>query len=75
MTLNAWLLPGPLLVETAGHSRPLAFPKQRFSQELWQRVERTVFPRIVQHPFLTCLLDGSLPESCFQYYIAQVRLL
>ncbi|GAB4818304.1 hypothetical protein N2152v2_005350 [Parachlorella kessleri] len=62
---------GPLLVETTGHSGPLAFPKQRFSQELWQRVERTVFPRIVQHPFLTSLLDGSLPESCFQYYIAQ----
>lgn len=45
--------------------------QQPFSLALWQRIEGTIYRAILQHPFLLGVLDGTLPESCFRYYIGQ----
>jgi thiaminase/transcriptional activator TenA len=41
-----------------------------WKQRLWRDVE-PIFAAILEHPFLTGLTDGTLPESSFAYYLAQ----
>lgn len=47
-------------------------PEQRtgFTGELWHGIEDT-FARILDHPFLNGLTDGTLPEECFAQYVLQ----
>lgn len=46
-----------------------AFPGS-FCAELWQST-RDVYGSILAHPFLRGLVDGSLPEAAFRFYIVQ----
>jgi thiaminase (transcriptional activator TenA) len=41
-----------------------------WTARLWRHVD-TIYAAILDHPFLTGLTDGSLPESAFGYYVAQ----
>lgn len=41
-----------------------------FSAELWHDVEPT-FAAILEHPFLTGLVDGTLPIERFRFYVVQ----
>jgi thiaminase/transcriptional activator TenA len=45
----------------------------RFSETLWQRIEG-IYSRILAHPFLTGLTDGSLTEDAFRFYAIQDAL-
>jgi len=45
----------------------------RFRDELWAVME-PVFKRILGHPFVTGLTDGSLPMASFAYYVGQDSL-
>ncbi len=42
----------------------------RLSEELWAAIEDT-YAQILDHPFLTGLTDGSLPEEAFRFYVVQ----
>lgn len=42
----------------------------RFRDELWTEME-PVFKRILGHPFVTGLTDGTLPMESFAHYVAQ----
>ncbi len=44
-----------------------------FSQTLFQRID-TVYARILAHPFLCGLTDGSLEQEAFQFYAIQDAL-
>lgn len=44
-----------------------------FSETLWQRVAET-YRRILAHPFLTGLTDGTLSEDAFRFYAVQDAL-
>lgn len=44
--------------------------RKRFSAELWRGVEPT-FDAILAHPFLTGIVDGSLPIERFRYFVVQ----
>ena len=43
-----------------------------FSAELWETIAPT-YGAIVSHPFLTGIVDGSLPPERFVYFIGQDR--
>ncbi|MFN8186371.1 MAG: thiaminase II [Gaiellales bacterium] len=45
----------------------------RLTDELWGSIEG-IYDRIVTHPFLTELVDGTLDERAFQHYIVQDTL-
>ena len=47
--------------------------RKGFTGELWRSIE-DVYARILDHPFLTGLTDGALPEESFRYYILQDTL-
>ena len=42
----------------------------RLTEELWTAIEDT-YAQILDHPFLTGLTDGSLPEEAFRFYAVQ----
>ncbi len=44
-----------------------------FSAELWKSIEG-VFGKILEHPFLKELTDGTLDESSFRFYVVQDAL-
>lgn len=44
-----------------------------FTEELWSNIEE-IYGAILDHPFLTGLTDGTLPEDVFRYYIVQDSL-
>jgi thiaminase/transcriptional activator TenA len=44
-----------------------------FSKTLFQRIE-DIYRRILAHPFLTGLTDGTLPEAAFRFYAIQDAL-
>src|ERR1700733_13191683 len=44
-----------------------------FTAELWEAIDPT-FGAIVSHPFLTGVVDGTLPPERFVYFIGQDRL-
>ncbi|MCS7191443.1 MAG: thiaminase II [Armatimonadetes bacterium] len=44
-----------------------------FSEELWRSIEG-IFTRILEHPFLKGLTDGTLDEEAFQFYVVQDAL-
>ena len=44
-----------------------------FTEDLWERI-RPLFARILEHPFLQGLTDGSLPEPAFRFYVVQDAL-
>jgi thiaminase/transcriptional activator TenA len=44
-----------------------------FSETLWQRVAE-IYRRILAHPFLTGLTDGTLSEDAFRFYAVQDAL-
>jgi thiaminase/transcriptional activator TenA len=44
-----------------------------FSQTLFQRIEG-IYRRILAHPFLAGLADGTLPEAAFRFYAIQDAL-
>lgn len=44
-----------------------------FSAELWRSIE-SIFARILEHPFLTGLTDGTLDEDSFRFYVVQDAL-
>lgn len=41
-----------------------------FTQELWRSIS-PIYARIVEHPFLTGLTDGTLDAEAFRYYAVQ----
>jgi hypothetical protein len=41
---------------------------ERFRDELWQSVEHSVVPAILEHPFIKGLVDASLPEVVFRCF-------
>jgi thiaminase/transcriptional activator TenA len=43
---------------------------QRFRARMWSAME-DVFGRILAHPFLAGLTDGTLPRDAFAYYVVQ----
>ena len=44
---------------------------ERWTEALWAGSGRLVFDAVLEHPFFTGLVDGSLPADCFAYYLAQ----
>jgi thiaminase/transcriptional activator TenA len=44
-----------------------------FRDRMWGAIE-PVFARILAHPFLAGLTDGSLPRECFRHYVVQDAL-
>ena len=46
---------------------------KRFSTSLFERIE-SIYQRILSHPFLTGLTDGSLDEAAFRFYAIQDSL-
>ena len=42
----------------------------RFTDELWDAA-RPVYDKTLEHPFLTGLVDGTLPRSRFEFYLLQ----
>ncbi len=44
-----------------------------FTDELWLKLE-PIFQRIIVHPFVTGLADGSLDEAAFRHYVIQDAL-
>jgi thiaminase/transcriptional activator TenA len=44
-----------------------------FNAELWKSIE-TIYAAILRHPFLTGLMDGSLPHESFRFYAVQDAL-
>ncbi len=47
--------------------------KDGFTADLWRRAE-PIYEKIIEHPFLSGLSDGSLPEECFRHYVVQDAL-
>ncbi len=45
----------------------------RFSEELWLAV-RPIYREILAHPFVTGLVDGTLPKERFRFYTVQDAL-
>jgi thiaminase/transcriptional activator TenA len=45
----------------------------RFTDSLWKSAEE-IYARILAHPFLSGLIDGSLPEESFRFYVVQDAL-
>lgn len=45
----------------------------RFSDTLFQRIQE-IYNHILAHPFLTGLIDGTLPEEAFRFYAIQDAL-
>lgn len=41
-----------------------------WSEEAW-RAAAPVYERIIAHPFVLALADGTLPEACFMHYLRQ----
>ena len=50
-----------------------AAPAATFTAELWESIE-SIFRVILDHPFLTGLTDGTLPEETFRFYVTQDSL-
>jgi thiaminase/transcriptional activator TenA len=46
---------------------------ERLSTELWESIAG-VYGRVLVHPFITGLTDGTLPEESFRFYIVQDTL-
>ncbi|GBC99572.1 Aminopyrimidine aminohydrolase [bacterium HR17] len=44
-----------------------------FTQQLWQSIG-AIFARILDHPFLAGLTDGTLDEDAFRFYVVQDAL-
>jgi thiaminase/transcriptional activator TenA len=44
-----------------------------FSETLWQGITE-IYRRILAHPFLTGLTDGTLPDDAFRFYAVQDAL-
>ncbi len=44
-----------------------------FTQELWRSIE-PIYGRILVHPFIKGLTDGSLDRECFKFYVVQDAL-
>ena len=47
--------------------------RKGFTGELWRSIE-DIYARIIDHPFLRGLTDGTLPEENFKHYILQDAL-
>jgi thiaminase/transcriptional activator TenA len=43
---------------------------ETWTTNLWDAVD-PIYAAIVEHPFLAGLADGTLPQQCFAYYLAQ----
>ena len=52
---------------------PTAAPAAGFTAELWSSAA-PIFAKILEHPFLRGLTDGSLPEERFRFYVKQDAL-
>jgi thiaminase (transcriptional activator TenA) len=48
-------------------------PNRKLTPVLWASAAH-IFQQILPHPFLTRLLDGTLPEECFRFYVTQDAL-
>ncbi len=44
-----------------------------FTQSLWAEVQ-SIYQSVLLHPFITGLIDGSLPKDCFRFYVVQDSL-
>ena len=51
----------------------LAAEPKLFSDRLWSSI-REIYAATLKHPFLTGLVDGSLPKDRFEYYLKQDSL-
>ena len=66
------LLAGLLLAAPASifAQSPAQSPATQFTDELWSEIQ-TVYDKTLEHPFLTGMADGTLPQENFQYYLIQ----
>jgi thiaminase/transcriptional activator TenA len=62
-----------LQAETADYHRKRRSIMVAFSEMLWQRIAE-IYDRILAHPFLTGLTDGTLGEDAFRFYAVQDAL-
>ncbi|MDQ4107002.1 MAG: thiaminase II [Actinomycetota bacterium] len=47
--------------------------RRGFTADLWRSID-SIYAAILDHPFLTGLTDGTLPEECFRHYVLQDTL-
>lgn len=45
-----------------------------YVDDLWDAIKGDLFPRILAHPFLAGLTDGTLPREAFRHYVLQDAL-
>ena len=45
----------------------------KFTESLWNSIE-DIYDRILKHPFIQELIDGSLDEEAFRFYVIQDAL-
>ncbi len=45
----------------------------KFTESLWRSIE-DIYARILKHPFIRGLTDGTLPEEAFRFYVIQDAL-
>ncbi|MEV6984259.1 thiaminase II [Sphaerisporangium sp. NPDC051017] len=57
-------------METSGSTATLTVSSSPFSEELWEAVQPT-FRAILDHPFITGLVDGTLPHDTFRHFVVQ----
>jgi len=56
---------------TATTSGPAAAAAEAsYSQQLWAAIE-PIYQAILEHPFITGLVDGTLPREAFRHYVVQ----
>ncbi|WP_250564069.1 thiaminase II [Sphaerisporangium fuscum] len=61
---------GPSPVETATRPSMEEPGPWSFSQELWAAIE-PIYAAILDHPFITGLVDGTLPREAFRHFVVQ----
>lgn len=42
-----------------------------FTEDLWNEISTDIYPGILEHPFITGLTTGELPETAFRHYVLQ----
>ena len=63
----------PPTLKPGGRMTSTPTPARTLTADLWDSAV-PVYQQILQHPFLTGLTDGSLPEECFRFYVKQDSL-
>ena len=57
--------PASVFAQSPAQSQP-----SNFTDELWNEIQ-PIYAKTLEHPFLTEMADGTLPQEKFQYYLIQ----